>query len=99
MSKSLGNAIDPNSLVDEFGLDQLRYFLLREVTFGNDGDFSRQALMHRSNNELANEFGNLVQRVLSMIYKNCDSKIPNFQDFTSHFDDLLTLLKKWLRTN
>ena len=86
MSKSLGNAIDPNSLIDEFGLDQLRYFLLREVTFGNDGDFSKQALIHRSNSELANDFGNLVQRVLSMIYKNCNSKIPNFQDLTK--DDL-----------
>ena len=86
MSKSLGNAIDPNALVDEFGLDQLRYFLLKEVTFGNDGDFSKQALMHRSNSELANEFGNLVQRVLSMIFKNCDSKIPKFQNLTK--DDL-----------
>ena len=76
ISKSLGNAIDPNDLADEFGLDQMRYFLMREVPFGNDGDFSRQAMIHRMNGDLANDLGNLSQRVLSMIFKNCDGKMP-----------------------
>jgi methionyl-tRNA synthetase len=89
MSKSLGNAIDPNELVKEFGLDQLRYFLLKEVTFGNDGDFSRQALIQRSNNELANEFGNLVQRVLSMIHKNCDAVIPIYETLENNDKEII----------
>ncbi len=89
MSKSLGNAIDPNALVADYGLDQLRYFLLREVPFGNDGDFAKAALIHRANGELANEFGNLAQRVLSMINKNCDGKVPEPSDLTGADDDIL----------
>ena len=89
MSKSLGNAIDPNALIDEYGLDQLRYFLLREVPFGNDGDFARAALIQRANGELANEFGNLSQRVLSMINKNCDGKVPEPNAFTDEDDEIL----------
>lgn len=76
MSKSLGNAIAPASLVDEFGLDQTRWFLMREVPFGNDGNFSREGMINRVNSELANNIGNLVQRTLSMIAKNCDGKVP-----------------------
>ena len=76
ISKSLGNAIDPNMLAEEFGLDQTRYFLMREVPFGNDGDFSRRAMIHRMNGDLANDLGNLSQRVLSMIFKNCDGVMP-----------------------
>ena len=76
ISKSLGNVIDPFSLVNTYGLDQIRYFLLREVPFGNDGDFSHSSVVGRINGDLANDYGNLVQRVLSMIYKNCDAKIP-----------------------
>jgi methionyl-tRNA synthetase len=72
MSKSLGNVIDPLELADRFGVDQLRYFLLREVSFGNDGGFSAEAIVGRANAELANSFGNLAQRVLSFIAKNCD---------------------------
>jgi len=89
MSKSLGNAIDPQILVDEYGIDQLRYFLLREVTFGNDGDFSKSALIKRSDSELANEFGNLVQRVLSMVYKNCDATIPDILSLTEDDEKIL----------
>ncbi|MFQ5959591.1 MAG: class I tRNA ligase family protein, partial [Alphaproteobacteria bacterium] len=66
ISKSLGNIIDPLALVARYGLDQVRYFLLREVPFGNDGDFSHRAMVSRMNDDLANDFGNLVQRVLSM---------------------------------
>ena len=76
MSKSLGNVIDPRELVDSFGLDAVRFFLLREVPFGNDGDFSRKALISRMNVELANDLGNLAQRSLSLIAKNCDGKLP-----------------------
>lgn len=76
ISKSLGNVIDPLSLVAEFGLDPVRYFLMREVPFGNDGDFSHGAMRQRINSDLANDFGNLAQRVLSMIAKNCDGTVP-----------------------
>ena len=76
ISKSLGNVIDPNLLAKEFGLDQTRYFLMREVPFGNDGDFSRRAMIHRMNGDLANDLGNLSQRVLSMIFKNCSGVMP-----------------------
>ncbi len=76
ISKSLGNVIDPFDLVEDFGLDPVRYFLMREVPFGNDGDFSRAAFIHRNNGDLANDFGNLCQRSLSMIAKNCLGKVP-----------------------
>ncbi len=76
MSKSSGNVVDPFELVDTFGLDQVRYFLLREVPFGSDGDFSLTALKNRINSDLSNDFGNLVQRVLSMINRNCEGAMP-----------------------
>ena len=76
ISKSLGNIIDPFEIVDRYGLDQLRYFLLREVPFGNDGDFSHRAIVNRINDDLANDLGNLVQRVLSMIHRYCDGAVP-----------------------
>jgi len=76
ISKSLGNAIDPVAVTAEFGVDPVRYFLLREVPFGNDGDFQRKALIGRLNADLANAYGNLCQRVLSIVAKNCDSKVP-----------------------
>ncbi|WP_426957469.1 methionine--tRNA ligase [Muricoccus radiodurans] len=76
ISKSLGNVIDPLALIDEFGLDPVRFFLLREVPFGNDGDFSRRALIGRLNSELANDLGNLANRVLSLIQRNLDGRLP-----------------------
>jgi methionyl-tRNA synthetase len=76
ISKSVGNVIDPVQLVEEFGLDQVRYFLLRETSFGSDANFSKTAMINRINSELANNIGNLVQRTLSMVCKNCDSKVP-----------------------
>jgi methionyl-tRNA synthetase len=76
MSKSLRNVIAPGELVDTYGLDAARYFLLREVPFGNDGDFSHKAVVGRMNSDLANDYGNLVQRVLSMIARNCDGRVP-----------------------
>ncbi len=89
ISKSLGNVIDPHTLVARYGLDQIRYFLLREVPFGNDGDFSRRAMVGRMNNDLANDFGNLAQRVLSMIAKNCEGKVPRPGEFTKADEALL----------
>ncbi len=82
MSKSLGNVIDPRELVGEFGLDPLRYFLLREVPFGNDGDFSRRALITRLNGELANDLGNLAQRTLSLIARHCEGRLPALGEST-----------------
>jgi len=76
MSKSLGNVIDPFGLVERYGLDQLRYFLMREVPFGQDGSYSHDAIVNRTNADLANDLGNLAQRSLSMIAKNCEGKIP-----------------------
>jgi methionyl-tRNA synthetase len=76
MSKSLGNVVDPMELADAFGVDQLRYFLLREVTFGQDGSYSAEAIVNRVNADLSNSFGNLAQRTLSFIAKNCDGVLP-----------------------
>ena len=91
ISKSLGNVIDPYELIETFGLDQTRYFLLREVPFGSDGDFSRRAITQRKNSELANDYGNLCQRVLSMIAKNCAGKVPTPGAFAE--DDEMVLGK------
>jgi methionyl-tRNA synthetase len=76
MSKSVGNVVDPMVLADRFGVDALRYFLLREVPFGQDGSYSAEAIVARANAELANSFGNLAQRTLSMIYKNLGGVLP-----------------------
>jgi methionyl-tRNA synthetase len=81
ISKSVGNVIDPHTLVARYGLDQTRYFLLREVPFGNDGDFSHAAMLRRANSDLANDYGNLCQRVLSMIAKNCAAAVPTHGAF------------------
>ncbi|MDE2043091.1 MAG: methionine--tRNA ligase, partial [Alphaproteobacteria bacterium] len=77
MSKSAGNVTDPLELAARYGVDALRYFLLREVSFGADGTWSEEAIVTRCNAELANSFGNLAQRVLSMIYKNLDGELPS----------------------
>ena len=91
-SKSAGNVTDPNELVDLFGVDSLRYFLMAEVVFGKDGSYSAEALVNKVNAELANSFGNLAQRTLSMIHKNMDGRL---EDFTPNGDDktLLTTVQ------
>ncbi|MBL24345.1 MAG: methionine--tRNA ligase [Rhodospirillaceae bacterium] len=89
ISKSLGNVIDPFELVEKYGLDPVRFFMLREVPFGNDGDFSHQAMVGRLNGDLANDLGNLCQRVLSMIAKNCDKQVPEHGAFEEADNALL----------
>ena len=103
ISKSLGNVIDPVKIINEYGLDQFRYFLLREVPFGNDGDFSIKSLKNRINADLANDLGNLCQRSLTMIEKSYDSIIPepiNLQEKYNHmindFKERLILLDKMI---
>ncbi len=76
MSKSIGNVIDPFDLIKAFGVDAVRYFFLREVPFGQDGNYSRETIIQRINADLANDLGNLAQRSLSMIAKNCDGVLP-----------------------
>jgi methionyl-tRNA synthetase len=76
MSKSVGNVVDPFVLAADYGVDPLRYFLLREVPFGQDGHYSREGIVQRINADLANDLGNLAQRSLSMIAKNCGGRVP-----------------------
>ena len=89
MSKSLGNVIEPRQLVAAFGLDQVRYFLLREKPFGGDGTLSHQALITRTNVELANDLGNLAQRSLSLIARNCAGRLPGRGAVTEEDAELL----------
>lgn len=88
ISKSIGNVIDPLALIEEFGLDQVRYFMLREVIFGNDGNYSRNLLVNRVNNELSNKIGNLAQRTLSFISK-IDGKIPDSKKDISNNEHII----------
>ncbi|MFC1621620.1 methionine--tRNA ligase [Candidatus Omnitrophota bacterium] len=89
MSKSKGNIVDPKEMVDKFGIDAYRYFLLKEVPFGMDGSFSEKALISRINSDLANDLGNLLHRTLSMIEKYFEGAVPKR---TQHIDELSKLL-------
>jgi len=91
MSKSLGNVVNPEDIINKYGLDQFRYFLLREVPFGNDGDFSEDALISRINSELANNFGNLVNRVFSMTKKSLNGVIPEQQELKEEEQNLINI--------
>jgi methionyl-tRNA synthetase len=91
MSKSVGNVVDPMVLAERFGVDALRYFLLREVPFGQDGSYSAEAIVARANAELANSFGNLAQRTLSMIHKNLSGELPIINE---SYDEDNTLVGK-----
>ncbi|CAL8898442.1 methionine--tRNA ligase [Kocuria varians] len=89
MSKSVGNVIDPHAMVSEYGLDQLRFFLLREVPFGQDGNYSHDAIAGRINSDLANDLGNLAQRSLSMVAKNLGGEVPEPGEFTEQDREML----------
>ncbi|MDI3314951.1 MAG: methionine--tRNA ligase [Mycobacterium sp.] len=91
MSKSVGNVIDPVALIERFGVDQVRYFLLREVPFGQDGSYSDEAIITRINADLANELGNLAQRALSMVVKNLDGIVPAPGEFAGDDEALLAM--------
>lgn len=92
ISKTTGNIIEPNELVDEFGTDAVRYFFMREYTFGSDGDFTRAAFIHRINSDLANDLGNLLNRTLSMVNQYFDGVIPQPKGEPEGFDkELITV--------
>ena len=95
-SKSLGSAADPLALAERYGVDTLRYFLMREIPFGSDGNWSHEAIVTRANAELANSFGNLVQRTLSMIHKNMDGKLEEFK-LAGEDRALLTIVQRACR--
>ena len=92
MSKSVGNVVDPMALAERFGVDALRYFLLREVTFGQDGSYSAEAIVSRANAELANSFGNLAQRVLTQIVRNCGGCPPEIHGHNDSDNALFNLV-------
>jgi methionyl-tRNA synthetase len=98
MSKSLGNGIPPDLLVERYGVDPARYFLLRELPFGSDGDFSHRAVVGRLNSDLANDFGNLAQRVLVMINRNCAGCVPDYGELRAGDTALLNAAQTVLGT-
>ncbi|CAO5676214.1 MAG: Methionine--tRNA ligase [Holosporales bacterium] len=89
MSKSLGNTVDPLALVDEYGQDAVRNFVMREMPFGQDGNFSKQSFTTRTNADLANAFGNLVQRVLAFVQKNANAQVPVFKNLLPQDEALM----------
>ncbi len=94
MSKSLGNILDPIQIIKIYGIDQLRYYLIKEVSLGNDGNISLENLKNCINNDLANNYGNLCQRVFTFLKKNCENKIPYSSTFTKEGKTLTDKVKK-----
>ena len=93
MSKSLGNILDPIEIIQNYGIDQLRYYLIKEVSLGNDGSISMENLKNCINNDLANNYGNLCQRVFSFIKKNCNNKVPKTNNLTQSDIKLINNIK------
>ncbi len=93
MSKSLGNILDPIEIIEKYGIDELRYYLMKEVSLGNDGNISLESLKNCINNDLANNYGNLCQRVFTFISKNCSNKIPKPSILSERDNNLLQNLK------
>ncbi|MEM6476246.1 MAG: methionine--tRNA ligase [Pseudomonadota bacterium] len=98
-SKSLGNVTDPLALAEQFGVDALRYFLVREVAFGKDGSYSPEAIVERANGELGNAFGNLAQRTLGFIAKNLDGNLPEINGFTESDNALFEAVDRAISTD
>src|SRR5699024_3942803 len=98
MSKSVGNVVDPYDLVESFGLDTLRYFVLREISYGQDASYSADGIITRKNTALANEYGNLAQRSLSMVAKNLDGRMPELTHLTPVDQELLASARRLLPT-
>ena len=96
MSKSVGNVVDPLELVDSFGVDAVRYFLLTGVPFGGDGDYSRDALVHLVNANLANQMGNLLHRTMTLVHNHCDAQAPAPAAFSHAEEALLARVYKLL---
>jgi methionyl-tRNA synthetase len=96
MSKSVGNIVSPADLVKQYGVDQLRYFFMREVPFGQDGNYSHEAIVNRINADLANDLGNLAQRSLSMVAKNCEAKVPRLGPLSAEDKVMLDAAKALL---
>ena len=98
MSKSVGNVVDPFAMVERYGLDQVRYFFMREVPFGQDGSYNHEAIVNRTNADLANDLGNLAQRSLSMIAKNCGAQVPTPSDFSDEDKAILAMADEAMAT-
>ncbi len=93
ISKSIGNVIEPYEIIDQYGLDQIRYFLFREVPFGNDGNFSKKSISTRVNADLSNNYGNLIQRISTFIVKNSESLISPSNQINDDDKKLIEFLK------